>query len=56
MKSIPYGRQDITQADLLAVQEVLTSDWLTQGPAIEQFEKKVADYCGTKYAVALTSA
>jgi len=56
MKSIPYGRQDITQADLIAVQEVLTSDWLTQGPAIEQFEKKVADYCGTKYAVALTSA
>ena len=56
MKPIPYGRQDIAQADLLAVQEVLTSDWLTQGPAIEQFEKKVADYCGTKYAVALTSA
>ena len=56
MKPIPYGRQDISKDDVLAVQEVLNSDWLTQGPAIEQFEKKVADYCGAKYAVAVTSA
>jgi UDP-4-keto-6-deoxy-N-acetylglucosamine 4-aminotransferase len=56
MKPIPYGRQDISKEDILAVQEVLNSDWLTQGPAIEQFERKVADYCGAKYAVAVTSA
>lgn len=56
MKSIPYGRQDISKEDVLAVQEVLSSDWLTQGPITEQFEHKVAEYCGTKYAVAVTSA
>jgi len=36
--------------------EVLKSDFLTQGPAIEKFEKCVAEYCGAKYAVAVTSA
>ncbi|MEG4247513.1 UDP-4-amino-4,6-dideoxy-N-acetyl-beta-L-altrosamine transaminase [Microcoleus sp. Pol10D4] len=55
-KFIPYGRQDISQADIDAVVEVLRSDWITQGPAIERFEKLVADYCGAKYAVAVSSA
>ena len=36
---IPYGRQDINQQDIDAVIEVLRSDWITQGPAIERFEK-----------------
>ena len=53
---IPYGRQDITQEDIDAVVEVLHSDWITQGPAIERFEQAVADYCGAKYAVAVSSA
>lgn len=53
---IPYGRQEITQADIDAVIEVLRSDWLTQGPMIERFERTVADYCGTKYAIAVSSA
>jgi UDP-4-amino-4,6-dideoxy-N-acetyl-beta-L-altrosamine transaminase len=53
---IPYGRQDITPQDIEAVVTVLQSDWLTQGPAIERFEQAVADYCGTKYAVAVSSA
>lgn len=56
MKYIPYGRQDINQADIQAVVTVLQSIWLTQGPTIEQFEKKVAEYCGAKYAVAVNSA
>jgi UDP-4-amino-4,6-dideoxy-N-acetyl-beta-L-altrosamine transaminase len=56
VKFIPYGRQDINQADIDAVIQVLQSDWLTQGPTIEQFEKKVAEYCGAKYAVAVNSA
>ncbi|AJQ26084.1 UDP-4-amino-4,6-dideoxy-N-acetyl-beta-L-altrosamine transaminase [Pelosinus fermentans] len=56
MKYIPYGRQDISQADIEAVIEVLQSDWLTQGPTIEQFEQKIAEYCGAKYAVAVNSA
>jgi len=53
---IPYGRQDITPQDIEAVVTVLQSDWLTQGPAIERFEQAVADYCGSKYAVAVSSA
>lgn len=53
---IPYGRQSISPADIQAVVEVLQSDWLTQGPAIERFEKAVADYCGVKYAIAVSSA
>lgn len=56
MKYIPYGRQDISKTDIEAVIEVLKSDWLTQGPTIEQFEQKVAEYCGAKYAVAVNSA
>ena len=55
-KPIPYGRQSISEADIQAVVDVLRSDWLTQGPVIEQFERAVADYCGAKYAVAVNSA
>lgn len=53
---IPYGRQDISEADIEAVVEVLRSDWLTQGPTIERFEKEVAGYCGARYAVAVSNA
>ncbi|MBS4096878.1 MAG: UDP-4-amino-4,6-dideoxy-N-acetyl-beta-L-altrosamine transaminase [Sulfuricella sp.] len=53
---IPYARQDVDDADIRAVVEVLNSDWLTQGPAIERFEQSVADYCGVKYAVATCNA
>jgi UDP-4-amino-4,6-dideoxy-N-acetyl-beta-L-altrosamine transaminase len=53
---IPYGRQDITTEDIQAVKSVLESDYLTQGPAVPAFEKKVADYCDTSHAVAVNSA
>jgi len=53
---IPYGRQSINEADIQAVVDVLRSDFITQGPAIERFEKTVADYCGAQYAVAVSSA
>jgi UDP-4-amino-4,6-dideoxy-N-acetyl-beta-L-altrosamine transaminase len=56
MNPIPYGRQDICQADIDAVLAVLRSDFLTQGPAVPAFEKAVADYCGAQYAVAVNSA
>jgi UDP-4-amino-4,6-dideoxy-N-acetyl-beta-L-altrosamine transaminase len=56
MISIPYGRQDITDEDVAAVTQVLRSDWLTQGPSIEQFEAAVAGYCRAKHAVAVNSA
>lgn len=51
-----YGKQTIDENDINAVVEVLKSDFLTQGPAIEKFEKYIADYCGAKYAVAVTNA
>ena len=53
---IPYGRQDITQADIDAVVEVLRSDFLTQGPAVPMFEQTVASYCGAQHAVAANSS
>ncbi len=53
---IPYGRQDITQADIDAVIAVLKSDHLTQGPAIPRFEQCVADYTGAKHALAVSNA
>ena len=53
---IPYGRQDISPADIDAVVAVLRSDFLTQGPAIERFEQAVANCCGTAQAVAVNSA
>jgi UDP-4-amino-4,6-dideoxy-N-acetyl-beta-L-altrosamine transaminase len=56
MKDIPYARQDISQADIDAVVRVLGSDWLTQGPAIEQFEESVATSCGARYATAVCNA
>ena len=52
---IPYGKQYITQEDIDAVTSTLKSDFLTQGPKIEEFEKKFADYVGSKYAVAVSS-
>jgi UDP-4-amino-4,6-dideoxy-N-acetyl-beta-L-altrosamine transaminase len=56
MSTIPYARQDINQADIDAVIEVMRSDFLTQGPVVPAFEKVVADYCGVQYAVAVNSA
>jgi len=53
---IPYGRQDISQADIQAVVDVLRSDFLTQGPAVPAFEKAVSDYCSAQHAVAINSA
>lgn len=56
MTIIPYGRQDISQADIDAVVEVLRSDFLTQGPVVPAFESAVAKYCNAQQAVAVNSA
>ncbi len=53
---IPYGRQDVSEADIQAVVDVLRSDFLTQGPAVLAFEKTLAAYCGASHAVAVNSA
>jgi len=56
MSIIPYGRQDISHADIDAVVAVLRSDFLTQGPMVPAFEAVVAQYCGAQHAVAVHSA
>ena len=53
---IPYGKQDINQTDIDAVVDVLQSDFLTQGPQVPLFEKKVSNYCGSEFGVAVNSA
>ena len=53
---IPYGRQDITQADIDAVVAVLQSDFLTQGPMVPRFEQVVAQHVGAHHALAVNSA
>lgn len=53
---IPYGRQDITQADIDAVVDVLKSDFLTQGPMVPLFEQAVAIRVGAQHALAVNSA
>lgn len=53
---IPYGRQNIDEADIAAVLEVLQSDFLTQGPKVPEFEQAVQQYCEVNYAIAVNSA
>lgn len=55
-KTIPYGRQNIIDADVAAVTEVLRSDFLTQGPQVPAFERTVAGLCPGTHAVAVNSA
>jgi len=55
MNPIPYGKQNITQADIDAVVEVLKADYLTQGPKIKEFEDSFATYVDAKYAVAVSN-
>tara|TARA_Y100000389_G_scaffold195027_1_gene225821 strand:- start:496 stop:1665 length:1170 start_codon:yes stop_codon:yes gene_type:complete len=53
---IPYGRQEITEKDISEVKKVLRSDFLTQGPKVPIFERFVATYCGSSFAIAVNSA
>jgi dTDP-4-amino-4,6-dideoxygalactose transaminase len=55
IKFLPYGRQYIDKNDVKEVLKVLKSDFITQGPKIEEFERKLADYCNSEYAVAFNS-
>ncbi|MDH5426175.1 MAG: UDP-4-amino-4,6-dideoxy-N-acetyl-beta-L-altrosamine transaminase [Gammaproteobacteria bacterium] len=53
---IPYGQQEISQADIDAVVDVLKSDFLTQGPAVPGFEQELAKHSDAKHVVAVNSA
>ncbi len=55
MKPIPYGRHSISDQDIEEVVKVLKSDFLTQGPKVNEFEEKFAKYIGCKYAVAVAN-
>ncbi len=52
---LPYGRQTIDEDDIAAVVEVLRSDWLTTGPAVERFEADVCAYTGARHGVAVSN-
>jgi UDP-4-amino-4,6-dideoxy-N-acetyl-beta-L-altrosamine transaminase len=53
---LPYGRQSITEADIAAVEAVLRSPFLTQGPAVPAFEQAVAAKVGAAHGLAVNSA
>lgn len=53
---IPYGKQEVTDADIASVIKVLQSDFLTQGPTIKNFEDAIIAYTGASYACATNSA
>lgn len=55
MEAIPYGRQYISDEDIQEVITTLKSDYLTQGPRVEEFEEVFAEYVGSKYAVAISN-
>jgi perosamine synthetase len=52
---LPYGHQSVDDDDIAAVVAVLRSDWLTTGPAVDEFEAAVAAVAGTRHAVAVSS-
>ena len=52
---LPYGHQWIDDDDIASVVQVLKSDWITQGTKVDEFERNVAEYCGAKYAVAVSN-
>ena len=55
-KKIPYSKQSINSKDISNVIDVLKSDFLTTGPTIQKFEKKICKYLKTRYAVCVNSA
>ena len=52
---LPYGRQSIGDDDIAAVVDVLRSDWLTCGPAVDRFEEALRARCGARHAVAVSN-
>jgi len=55
MNFIPYGKQSIDQNDIDEVIKTLQSDFLTTGPKVKEFEDKLSEYCGAKFAVAVSN-
>jgi dTDP-4-amino-4,6-dideoxygalactose transaminase len=55
VKSIPYGRQNITESDVEVIVDVLKGDYLTQGPSVEKFEQELANYLNVKHAIVVSN-
>ncbi|HLN01116.1 MAG TPA: UDP-4-amino-4,6-dideoxy-N-acetyl-beta-L-altrosamine transaminase [Bryobacteraceae bacterium] len=55
MDPLPYGRHCIDEDDIREVVRTLRSDWLTTGPAVEEFERAFASYTGARHAVAVAN-
>jgi len=55
MNEIPLARPDVTQREIDAVVEVLRTPQLSLGPKVTEFERRFAEYCGTRHAVACSS-
>ena len=53
---IPYSRQSVDKKDIASVVKILKSNFLTQGPKVEEFEKNISNLCRSKYVVASNSA
>jgi perosamine synthetase len=54
-KLLPYGRQNLDETDIRAVEDVLRSDWLTTGPKIGEFEEQFAAWIRARHAVSFSS-
>ena len=52
---IPYGRQLVDDDDIAAVVGVLRGDWLTGGPAVDEFERALCAHTGAAHAVAFAN-
>ncbi len=56
MFNIPFSPPDMTEAEAIGASEAIKSGWITTGPKVKEFERKIADYCNTEKAVCLNSA
>lgn len=54
--NIPFSPPDMGEEEINEVIDTLKSGWITTGPKVKEFEKKIADYCHTSKAVCLNSA
>ena len=56
LRNIPFSPPDMSEAEVLEVAEALRSGWITTGPKTKEFERQIAQYCGTQKSVCLNSA
>ena len=56
LRNIPFSPPDMSEAEILEVAEALRSGWITTGPKTKEFERQIAQYCGTNMALCLNSA